>query len=224
MTFLGKIMQVKQKKLSLYNLDKMINRKKRGATIKKRKTKSHSKTYKYDPRNMTILFGGGILVGIIIMGFIASNWFEVFQKNSTDTIALVSNEKKTKDPESRPIENISENKFDFYTLLPRTGASAESTTSTSTQSKKRTLDLQQSAPTYVVQVGSFKNVADADELRAQLTLQGYTAHSQQIRLKSGQYWYRVSIGPFKSHKSALEQQKLLEGDKFTDTLLVLQQK
>lgn len=201
---------------SLHNL---INRKKRGATIKKRKGKSTSSRIS-DPRNMTILFGGGILVGIIIMGVIVSNWFEVFQKQSSKTKPTIVQKA------SSPIENqelISENKFDFYTLLPKTTTSAGNDTKL-TSSTKRTLDLQQSTPSYVVQVGSFKNVADADELRAQLTLQGYTAHSQQIRLKSGQYWYRVSIGPFNSHKHALEQQKLLENDNFSNTLLVLQQK
>ncbi|MBT6206544.1 MAG: SPOR domain-containing protein [Francisellaceae bacterium] len=200
----------------------MVNRKKHGATIRRKKTHRANKGLNYN--KLTIWFGGGILVGIIFMGVIVSNWLQVFQKS--ENINSVAQSSPIQKPQPDTVETAN-SKFDFYTLLPKTSTSTHQASNLnnnkSQATSSRTLDLQQTTPSYLVQVGSFKNASDADELRAKLTLQGYSAQSHQIRLKSGQYWYRVSVGPFKNHKLAKSQQEQLESDKFSGTLLVLQQ-
>jgi cell division protein FtsN len=48
--------------------------------------------------------------------------------------------------------------------------------------------------TYVLQAGSYKNLADADRVRAQLALQGVDARVQKVTVDSDS-WLRVRIGP-----------------------------
>jgi cell division protein FtsN len=47
---------------------------------------------------------------------------------------------------------------------------------------------------YVLQVGSYKNFADADRVRAKLALQGVDAKVQKVSIDSDT-WHRIRIGP-----------------------------
>lgn len=49
---------------------------------------------------------------------------------------------------------------------------------------------------YLLQAGSFRALADADSLRANLALIGIEAHIQVVELPGGETWHRVRIGPF----------------------------
>jgi cell division protein FtsN len=49
---------------------------------------------------------------------------------------------------------------------------------------------------YVLQAGSYKNVADADRVRAQLNLQGINAKVQRVAVDND-VWHRVRVGPIK---------------------------
>ena len=72
----------------------------------------------------------------------------------------------------------------------------------------------------LVQVGSFRKVADADALKAKLTLNCYAAKIESIKQRDGEIWQRVLIGTFKTeqHAKALQQQlKTIE----IDSILVL---
>ncbi len=50
--------------------------------------------------------------------------------------------------------------------------------------------------TYYLQVGSFRNNADADNLKARLALLGVIASVQSANLSEKGIWYRVRVGPF----------------------------
>jgi cell division protein FtsN len=47
---------------------------------------------------------------------------------------------------------------------------------------------------YVLQAGSFRNSADADQMKAQLALLGAMANIQTVTV-DGQTWHRVRVGP-----------------------------
>jgi cell division protein FtsN len=47
---------------------------------------------------------------------------------------------------------------------------------------------------YVLQAGSYRNEADADRVRAQLSMQGIDAKVQRVAVDSD-VWHRVRIGP-----------------------------
>ena len=53
---------------------------------------------------------------------------------------------------------------------------------------------------YILQVGSFPNFADADKMKATLALQGIESNIQQVQVNNGTTWNRVRIGPIKDLK------------------------
>ncbi len=64
------------------------------------------------------------------------------------------------------------------------------------------------AGSYVLQVASVKNYSDADRLKAQLSMLGFSVTIQKNTL-DGQPWNRVYVGPFSSKQLALEKQQAL---------------
>ena len=63
---------------------------------------------------------------------------------------------------------------------------------------------------YVLQVGSYPDASKAEAMKAQLALQGFTAHVQAITI-DGKVWNRVQIGPFNSATQLQSVQKQLSG-------------
>lgn len=51
---------------------------------------------------------------------------------------------------------------------------------------------------FSLQVGSFRNLADAETLRAELILKGYDTSIQKTLNQQNTTWYRVIVGPFNS--------------------------
>jgi cell division protein FtsN len=50
--------------------------------------------------------------------------------------------------------------------------------------------------TYVLQAGSFSEFAQADRLKAELTLMGMPAQIQTVSIEGGTKWHRVRVGPY----------------------------
>ena len=50
--------------------------------------------------------------------------------------------------------------------------------------------------TYVLQVGSFRNEAEAERRRASLALLGLEARVQTIAIDGEATWHRVQVGPY----------------------------
>jgi len=55
---------------------------------------------------------------------------------------------------------------------------------------------------YTVQLGSFKEAAEAKKLEDFIRLKGYPVFIKQIRIKGGKPWYRVRIGTFDTKEKA----------------------
>ena len=109
-------------------------------------------------------------------------------------------------------------RYDFFTVLPemevvvpeqelsRKAGPAPDSTSASAQES------------YILQVGSFRNAADAEQMKAQLALLGSLATVQTVTV-NGQTWHRVRIGPFKGARKADEMRRMLS-DNQIDTLVM----
>ena len=82
----------------------------------------------------------------------------------------------------------SDNKFDFYTILPET----ESTV-TEQEIKNNVQTVKKDS--YFLQVGAFPDEADADNMKAKLALQGFEAVVQTATIPEKGVWYRVRVGP-----------------------------
>lgn len=60
-------------------------------------------------------------------------------------------------------------------------------------------EAEESTQPYLMQCGSFRSAAQAEQLKAKIAFQGLVA---QVRHKSGSSWYRVILGPYDSKRLA----------------------
>ena len=102
--------------------------------------------------------------------------------------------------------------YEFFTVLPemevvvpeqelrRQATPAANTTSSTNQGS------------YVLQVGSFRNASDAEQMKARLALMGSTASVQVVTIND-EIWHRVRLGPFEGAARADEIRRNLADNK-----------
>lgn len=184
------------------------------------------------------LFLAGVVVGLILFAFASrhlpslrradqpqANPNAVAQPGSSPGIAATS---------SAP---SSASQFDFYKVLPekevvipnaelsamakaeQQKAAAANNASTAAPSTAgvaaNTGNAAESSSkgTYVLQVGAYPDSGAADAKKAELALQGFTAHVQTISL-DGKTWNRVRLGPFATATELQAMQKKLQAAGF----------
>lgn len=72
---------------------------------------------------------------------------------------------------------------------------------------------------YVLQIGSFKKMEEADRLRASLALVGVESSIQVVRISDTDSWHRVRVGPFENVEQANAQRGKLKQNNFNSILL-----
>jgi cell division protein FtsN len=107
-----------------------------------------------------------------------------------------------------------EPKFDFYTILSESETFVPEPGNRKTETKPSTKSSNQttvSGTQYLLQAGSFRNHADADNLKANLALLGVTSSIQSVTVNN-ESWHRVRIGPFKDDKKLRDTLATLKGN------------
>jgi cell division protein FtsN len=72
---------------------------------------------------------------------------------------------------------------------------------------------------YMLQVGSFRALSDADRLRATLTLGGHEALIQTVSVNGSDTWHRVRLGPFGDLNQANRARDALARDQVNSMML-----
>lgn len=125
--------------------------------------------------------------------------------------------KKAEPAKDKTTTEKKEQKFNFYTILPELEVFIpESETRppdspTKTKSHKST-NKTTKPPTnkqYVLQVGSFQSLSDAEKLKANVAFLGLSAHIQHVTVNK-QTWHRVRTGPYKNKQLLYRSQKTLK--------------
>ena len=104
-------------------------------------------------------------------------------------------------------------RFDFYTVLPNQELDLNPDIEPADLQSRSEGDAQ-----YLLQVGSFRQQADADRRRGELALLGLEATVEAGDSDSGR-WYRVYLGPFES-RSNMARARALTAQADMDTLLL----
>jgi cell division protein FtsN len=139
-------------------------------------------------------FLSGFLIGFLV-GVIATVALTMYIKGDASPFE----DKKINAPNLKSLSQKSTNEdnadtsksgddLDFYTILPETE-------STVTVKEINDADITIKQESYFLQVGSFKNESDADNLKAQLALQGFEAIVQTANIPDKGIWHRVRVGP-----------------------------
>lgn len=108
-----------------------------------------------------------------------------------------------------------EQKFNFYTILPElevlipeSETRPPDSTSETTDKTDKTIN-NATKKQYVLQVGSFQNINDAEKLKANLAFLGLEANIQHVTVNR-QAWHRVRTGPYLNKQLLYKNQKLLK--------------
>lgn len=132
--------------------------------------------------------------------------------------------KKQVEEKSKGIEPT----FDFYTLLPEMEVVVQEqkkpqkpiiTSSTSKPEKSDTKQSDKNKTPYLLQVGSFKKMPDADAFRAKLAFLGVESKIQKVSIDNKETWHRVMVGPIVGFDKADALQKQLKQNKI-DSLIM----
>lgn len=171
---------------------------------------------------------GGFTIGLLI-GLGVATAVYIYDRRPGATLnansAPIGNEKENgtgnaPTPDSAQ-SGDSGTEFDFYDMLPKqeVEVARDSTKPTSGSSAAGAIDTPGS---YVLQVGSYRNYADADRVRAKLAIQGVESNIQKISIDND-VWHRVRIGPINNlNKLEDTRRKLREAQ--IDALVIKQGK
>ncbi len=155
------------------------------------------------------------LVGAFIM-FLLHIKDNVPEDKTSQTETQTQEEKKGVEPT-----------FDFYTLLPEMEVVVENknkgkqpvVTSPPQQAQTETAPTVEPTASYMIQVGSFKKMADADGFRAKLAFLGIESKVQTVTIDNKDTWHRVQIGPIAGRDKADAVQKQLRQNDIDSLLL-----
>jgi cell division protein FtsN len=115
--------------------------------------------------------------------------------------------------------------FDFYDILPEMEVKVDrpkvamKQQQTAQKSKQTAAVKKTESVSYLIQVGSFRNAADADGFKARVALLGIESKVQTVTIDNSETWHRVLIGPIVGRDKADSIQKQLNKNKIDSFLL-----
>ncbi|MFW5432402.1 MAG: SPOR domain-containing protein [Methylophilaceae bacterium] len=180
----------------------------------------------YKPKTNKTSNGSPFLSGLLfgfLLGVVASVALTIYIKGDTSPFE----DKKINAPkiESLPQEAISEkdlevvkpeDDLDFYTILPETESAV-------TVKEINDANIEIKNDSYFLQIGSFKKEADANNLKAELALQGFEAIVQTANIPEKGTWHRVRVGPLNSIDSINKARNNLTANNFNVDLIKIKQ-
>lgn len=111
------------------------------------------------------------------------------------------------------VEQKEEPRFDFYKLLKESEVPVPVMEPTTTAKESTEISL------YVLQVASFKKASDAEQLRAELILLNLDATVETAKVRNGETWHRVLVGPFDSRSKLAKARSILISNKLEALVL-----
>lgn len=130
----------------------------------------------------------------VVLGFGLSEWMDEDPVAPAPRMAAVPAAPAQPAPEAETPQDAERKRFDFYNLLPQ-----QEVTTDPVEEYKSTPRDAENLPEYILQVGSFRAMPDAERLADKLKGDGYPAMISSTETASGT-WHRVRIGPFKDRR------------------------
>lgn len=103
-------------------------------------------------------------------------------------------------------------KYDFYKILRDTEVPVTASREPITPKAEENVE-------FLLQVASFRSAADAEQVRAELTLLNLTTRIEQSTAKEGNVWHRVIVGPFASRSQLAKARDTLLSNRYDAMLL-----
>lgn len=127
---------------------------------------------------------------------------------------------KLEPEESRKLQNktilasneLKETRFEFYNLLRDSEVVVPELKDTFKPKPRENVE-------YHLQVASFRQLADAEQTRAELVLLNLDARIEKADSSRGETWHRILIGPFKSRSQLAKARSTLLSNRYEAMLL-----
>jgi len=172
----------------------------------KRKTNSR----KPSAPKKTAPFWAWLLIGISVIGF--GFFLTQLSNSNTKETASQNNDQHTKAKEKAvEQQRDSQVKFDFYEILKGKEVNVDERVIEKTPDQKNII--------YFLQAGSFKQLSDADTLRATLLLQGLPVSIEKTANKNRTEWHRVVAGPFNSRSKLAKARGILASNEINSIVI-----
>jgi len=150
----------------------------------------------------------GAICGAFAMALVFTKWYKPDVKPEAADAEKPTTPTESKTPKPR---------FDFYKLLQESEVivpATETATDADKSQERIPSDIE-----YILQVGSFPNMAEADKLRAQLILLNMDARIESVEIHKGLIWHRVVVGPFDSQEKLANARATLVANQYTALVL-----
>jgi len=145
---------------------------------------------------------GGLTIGLFVAALVYLNDHTPKKNQQLLTNAVkrgIQDAKKVQAEKKHGGADQKRPRFDFYTILPELEVAIpeqELTTPTKPAPGNKTATASKPGEAaFTLQAGSFRQMEQADKLKARLALQGVIANIQTVTINDGDTWHRVRIGP-----------------------------
>ena len=154
-----------------------------------------------------IWFLGGLFCGLGLSALVLmKEWAPQLRGNEAKVAAPQPPAPASTTPEDKP-------KYDFYSVLPEMEVVVPDAEVKSAGAAAPIAAAATSTQRYMLQAASFRSAADADALKARLTLMGVgAAVSIQAVTVNGIEYFRVRLGPFADLRAVDAAKRTLEGN------------
>lgn len=153
----------------------------------------------------------GILIGLGLAWYLFAKGY-IPQPEAEEPASAQSAPQEADSEEIAPATGEEKkSRYDFFTVLPEMEVVVPEQ-ELDRQARPEAPAQQNDAQQYILQVGSFQALSDAEQQKAKLALLGETASIQTVTV-NGATWHRVRIGPVSGARQADEKRnKLADND------------
>ena len=161
-----------------------------------------------------IILLSGMLLGLLIaVAVYVKGWVPkpLLEKNIPVAQDNQTGENSTIEDKSADLSIETKNNFDFYETLQDMEVVIDEKDINQTDNRK--------PKSYIIQLGAFKKIEDAEALKAQIAFIGYTAEINDTVDVNKIQWHRVRLGPFDSGRKADVIKRKMETNGFNALIL-----
>lgn len=162
-----------------------------------------------------ILIGLGIAIVLMFKGYLPELKQHMLSEEAEPAGA---SEPALVEDKSRQSPKPKKPRYDFFTVLPEMEVVVPETELSRKAEPAPDTVPGNAQDNYILQVGSFKSAADAEQMKARLALLGSVASVQTVTV-NGETWHRVRIGPYKGARKTDEIRRML-ADNQIETLVM----